>query len=74
MRPAPSRWSRTRLHDCRPRERDKQAEAAGLERWKQANPKLKPEIVPSEHFVMFSNLPRDRAKARSRSWRRSTAT
>ena len=31
------------------------------ERWKQANPKLKPEIVPGEHFVMFSNLPSDRA-------------
>jgi len=42
-------------------ERDKEVEAAGLRRWKQANPKLKPDIVPGEHFVMFSNLPRDRA-------------
>jgi len=42
-------------------ERNKEVEAAGLRRWKQANPKLKPDIVPGEHFVMFSNLPRDRA-------------
>jgi len=42
-------------------ERDKEVEAAGLRRWKQANPRLKPDIVPGEHFVMFSNLPRDRA-------------
>jgi mono/diheme cytochrome c family protein len=42
-------------------ERDKKAEAVGLERWKQANPKLKPDIVPGEHFLMFSNLPADRA-------------
>ena len=36
-------------------------EAVGRERWKQANPKLKPEVVSGEHFVMFSNLPNDRA-------------
>jgi mono/diheme cytochrome c family protein len=44
-------------------ERDKKTEAVGLERWKQANPKLKPEVVPGEHFVMFSNLAGDRAKS-----------
>jgi hypothetical protein len=42
-------------------ERDKEVEAAGLKRWKQANPKVKPDIVRGEHFVMFSMLPRDRA-------------
>jgi hypothetical protein len=43
------------------KERDKKIEAAGLERWRKANPKLKPEIASGEHFVLFSNLPRDRA-------------
>ena len=61
MRPAPSRWFVTRPPSCRRRERDKKIEAVGRERWKQANPKLKPEIVSGEHFVMFSNLPSDRA-------------
>jgi hypothetical protein len=42
-------------------ERDKQIEAVGLQRWKQANPKLTPDIVPGRQFVMFSNLPKDRA-------------
>ncbi len=32
-------------------------------RWKQANPKLKPDVVPGEHFLMFSNLAADRAKS-----------
>ncbi len=42
-------------------ERDKQIEAVGLQRWKQANPKLTPEIVHGKQFIMFSNLPKDRA-------------
>ena len=57
-----------RLAKLPAQERDKKVEAVGLERWKQANPKLKPEIVRGEHFIMFSNLPSDRAQARSRSW------
>jgi len=40
---------------------NKAIEAAGLERWKQANPKLKPDIVHGDHFVMFSKLSRDQA-------------
>jgi mono/diheme cytochrome c family protein len=44
-----------------PAERDKKIEAVGLERWKQANAKLKPEIVTGKQFIMFSNLPKDRA-------------
>jgi cytochrome c553 len=42
-------------------ERDKKTEEVGLQRFKQANANLKPEVVPSDHFMMFSNLPRDRA-------------
>jgi mono/diheme cytochrome c family protein len=43
------------------KERDKKIEAVGRERWKKANPQLKPALESGEHFVMFSNLPRDRA-------------
>ena len=42
-------------------ERDKKTEEVGLQRFKQANANLKPDVVPSEHFMMFSNLPKDRA-------------
>ena len=42
---------------------EKKIEAAGLQRWKQANPRLKPDIVPGDHFVMFSNLPGERAQS-----------
>jgi cytochrome c553 len=44
-----------------PGERDKKTEEVGLQRFKQANANLKPEVVPSDHFMMFSNLPKDRA-------------
>jgi hypothetical protein len=40
---------------------DKKIQQVGLERWKQANPRLKPDIVPGDHFIMFSNMPKDRA-------------
>ncbi len=43
------------------KDRDKKIETAGLDRWKKANPQLKPQVAPSEHFVMFSMLPGDRA-------------
>ncbi len=37
--------------------------AAGLERWKKANPAVKPEVAPGDHFVVFSDVPKDRAAA-----------
>ena len=54
------------------RSQDRQDAAAGARqerrsRWPRtleaANPKLKPEIVPGEHFMMFSNLPSERASS-----------
>ena len=44
-------------------ERDKNVEAEGRKRWKQANPKLNPEIATSDrdHFMIFSNLPKEKA-------------
>ncbi len=44
-------------------ERDKNIEAVGRERWKQANAKLNPEIVAGKQFIMFSNMPKDRASS-----------
>jgi hypothetical protein len=54
---------RNQIAKLSPKERDQKVEAAGRERWKKANPKLKPEVVTGEHFMLFSNLPRDRAGA-----------
>ena len=42
-------------------ERDKKTEDMGLQRFKQANASLKPEIVKTAHFMMFSNVPKERA-------------
>jgi hypothetical protein len=49
------------------KDRDEKTKAVGLQRWKQANPKLNPDVVPGEHFVLFSTLPRDRATTTLRS-------
>jgi hypothetical protein len=57
----PEQMLKAKLAKMPAKERDQKLEAAALERWKQANPKLKPEIVTGDHFVIFSNLPRDRA-------------
>jgi mono/diheme cytochrome c family protein len=40
--------------------RDAKTESAGRERWKQAGAKLT-EVIPGEHFIMFTSLPRERA-------------
>jgi mono/diheme cytochrome c family protein len=40
--------------------RDAKTEAAGRERWKQAGAKLT-EVIPGEHFIIFTSLPRERA-------------
>ncbi len=42
-------------------ERNKAVVAAGQDRFKKANPKLKPDIVPSEHFMLFGNMARERS-------------
>jgi len=54
---------RSKLAKLSPKDRDAKIESVGLERWKKANPKLKPEIVQGEHFVLFSTMPKDRASA-----------
>ncbi len=44
-----------------PEERDKKVEEVAKERWKKASPKTTPEVSSSEHFLLFSNLPKSRA-------------
>jgi mono/diheme cytochrome c family protein len=40
--------------------RDQKTEAAGRDRWKQANAKLT-EVIPSDHFMIFTSIPKERA-------------
>jgi hypothetical protein len=56
----PEQVRRNQLARMSPKERDQKVDAAGRDRWKQTNPKLTPEITSGEHFVLFSNLPKDR--------------
>jgi mono/diheme cytochrome c family protein len=54
------------LHDRRvaqmpSKERDQKVVDTGQARWKQSGAKQKPEVVPGTHFILFSNLPNDRA-------------
>ncbi len=59
---SPEQVRRRQLAKMSPKERDDKVEAAGRARYKQANPKLTPTIVPGDHFMAFSNLPDDRVK------------
>jgi Planctomycete cytochrome C len=54
---------RSQLAKIPPQERDKAVEAAGLERWKKSGSKVKPEVVRGDHFMMFTNLPSERASS-----------
>jgi hypothetical protein len=54
---------RSQLAKIPPQERDKAVEAVGLERWKKSGSKVKPEVVRGDHFIMFTNLPSERASS-----------
>ncbi|HMF38752.1 MAG TPA: c-type cytochrome domain-containing protein [Isosphaeraceae bacterium] len=58
---SPEQVRRNQLARMSTKDREQKVNAAGRDRWKQTNPKLTPEITSSEHFVLFSNLPKDRA-------------
>ena len=55
---SPEQVRRGQVARMSPKERDQKIEAAGRDRWKQANPKLTPELTPGDHFLLFSNFPR----------------
>lgn len=42
-------------------ERDKKTEAVALERLKKADPNAKPEMTASPHFLLFADMPKERA-------------
>lgn len=54
---------RSSLAKLSPADRLAKITATGLDRWKKANPALKPEITPGEHFVVFTDAPKERAAA-----------
>jgi hypothetical protein len=57
---SPEQVLRRELAKLSPQERDKKVKEVGLARWKQADAKVKPAIVSSDHFIMFSSLPGER--------------
>ena len=42
-------------------DRDKKTEAVALDRLKKADPNAKPEVTPSAHFLLFAEMPKERA-------------
>jgi hypothetical protein len=57
----PDQLRRKQLAQMPAKERDQKVIEAGQARWKQSGSKQKPEVVPGAHFILFSNLPGDRA-------------
>jgi cytochrome c553 len=57
----PEQLRRKQLAQTPAKERDQKVMEAGQARWKQSGAKKKPEVVPGTHFILFSNLPNDRA-------------
>jgi hypothetical protein len=60
---SPEMLRKAALAKLSPEERDKAVEKVGLERWKKGNSKSTPDVTPSAHFLLFSNLPKERATA-----------
>ncbi|AMV40114.1 c-type cytochrome domain-containing protein [Planctomyces sp. SH-PL62] len=58
---SPQDLAKSKLAEMPAEARDAKVTQAGLERWKKANPELKPEIETTEHFALFTTLPKDRA-------------
>jgi mono/diheme cytochrome c family protein len=60
---APSEEDRRRaeLAKLTPAEREQKLESAARDRWKKATPKTTPAMTSGEKFVLFGNLPKDRA-------------
>jgi Planctomycete cytochrome C len=60
---SPEQVRRKQLAQVPAKQRDQKVIEAGQARWKQSGAKQKPEVVPGTHFIMFSNLPADRANS-----------
>lgn len=59
----PEQLRKRQLAQMPAKERDNQVIEAGQARWKQSGAKQKAEVVPGTHFILFSNLPADRASS-----------
>jgi mono/diheme cytochrome c family protein len=60
--PTPEDLRRAELAKLSPAERDKRLETIGRERWKKVSSKGEPQTVTTPHFLMLSELPKDRAQ------------
>ncbi len=58
---SPDQVRRSQLARLSSKERDQKVIAAGQDRFRRTNPALAPETAAGEHFVVFSNLPKERA-------------
>jgi hypothetical protein len=58
---SPEQVRKKQLAQMPAKERDQKVIEAGQARWKQSGAKQQPEVVPGAHFILFSNLPSDRA-------------
>ena len=54
---------RAELAKLSPDDRDKKTEATSRDRLKKADPKANPEMTSSPHFLLFAEMPKDRATA-----------
>ncbi len=57
----PEQVRRNQLARLSMKDREQKVIAAGLDRWKQTNPKLKPEVTSGQRVILFANLPKDRS-------------
>ena len=61
--PTPQQLRQSELARMTPEARDAHVEGVGRDRWKKVSSKTTPEVTPSPHFLLFGNLPKDRASA-----------
>ncbi len=59
----PEQLRQSKLAGMTPEARDAQVEKVGRDRWKKVSSKTTPEVTPSPHFLLFGNLPKERASA-----------
>jgi len=61
--PTPEDLRKAELARLSPDDRDKKTEAAARDRLKRADPKANPEMTSSPHFLLFAEMPKERASA-----------
>ena len=59
----PQQLRNAELARMTPEARDQHVEKVGRDRWKKVSSKTTPEVTPGAHFLLFGNLPKERASA-----------